>query len=80
MTVTCSPKTLGYSTCKQKMMKKYILMLMMVAMTISAKAQVAKVYDETIDPFEQIDKAVAKANESGKFVMIQLGGTGVLGA
>ena len=33
-----------------------------------------KVYDETINPFEQIDQAVAKAKASGKYVICQVGG------
>ena len=40
---------------------------------ITAYAQ-NKVYDESIDQFEQIDKAVAKAQQDGKFVICQLGG------
>ena len=40
---------------------------------ITAYAQ-NKVYDESIDQFEQIDKAVAKAQQAGKFVICQLGG------
>lgn len=31
-------------------------------------------YDETIDPFEQIDQAVAQASQTDKFVVCQLGG------
>ena len=31
-------------------------------------------YDESIDPFEQIDQAVAKAKTDGKYVICQLGG------
>lgn len=33
-----------------------------------------KIYDETIDPFEQIDQAVAQASQTDKFVVCQLGG------
>jgi len=33
-----------------------------------------KVYNEEINPFEQIDQAVAKAKTEGKFVVCQVGG------
>ena len=33
-----------------------------------------KVYDENINPIEQIDQAVAKAKSEGKFVICQVGG------
>ena len=33
-----------------------------------------KVYDEDINPIEQIDQALAAANTRGKFVMCQVGG------
>jgi len=37
-------------------------------------ATLKKVYDEQINPLEQIDAAVAKAKAEGKFVVCQLGG------
>lgn len=45
-------------------------------MMVSAQSQLKKVYDETINPMEQIDKALATAkSESGqKFVICQVGG------
>lgn len=45
-------------------------------LTITADAQTAvkKVYDETIDPIEQIDQALVKAKSDGKFVVCQVGG------
>ncbi|MGI6233525.1 MAG: DUF255 domain-containing protein [Prevotella sp.] len=56
-------------------MKKYILGLLMAIMTIATtNAQNVKVYDETINPFTQIDNAVAKARQTNKFVICQLGG------
>lgn len=33
-----------------------------------------KVYNDNIDPLEQIDKALVQANENGKFVICQVGG------
>ena len=45
-------------------------------LAISANAQTAlkKVYNEEINPLEQIDQAVAKAKAEGKFVVCQVGG------
>ena len=35
---------------------------------------VKKVYNEDINPIEQIDQAIAKAKSEGKFVICQVGG------
>ncbi len=56
------------------MMKRFFLALMIAVTAFAAHAQLEKVYDEGIDPFVQIDNAVAKAKGENKFVMIQLGG------
>ena len=58
------------------MKKTIISMLLMAMMTLTAQAQttVKKVYDEEINQLEQIDKAVAEAKASGKFVIAQVGG------
>ena len=40
----------------------------------SAQAQLKKVYNDDINPMEQIDKALAQAAEQGKFVFCQVGG------
>lgn len=53
---------------------KKIFLILALAITLSANAQVAKVYDETIDPMTQIDQAVAQAKQSGKYVVCQVGG------
>ena len=50
-----------------------ILMLMTV-MTITAQTALKKVYNENIDPMEQIDKALVKAKAEGKYVVCQVGG------
>lgn len=50
-----------------------ILMLMTV-MTITAQTTLKKVYNENIDPMEQIDKALVKAKANGKYVVCQVGG------
>ena len=39
-----------------------------------AKVELKKVYNEDINPLEQIDQAVAKAKSEGKFVICQVGG------
>ena len=50
-----------------------ILMLITV-MTITAQTALKKVYNENIDPMEQIDKALVKAKANGKYVVCQVGG------
>ena len=59
-------------------MKKSILTIAFGLVTIIASAQTGlkKVYDETINPMEQIDKAVATAKSANpeKYVICQVGG------
>ena len=58
-------------------MKKTIISLLMVtfvALSMQAQTTAKKVYDEEINQLEQIDKAVAEAKASGKFVIAQVGG------
>jgi len=55
-------------------MKKLLLLLVALTTVVTAMAQNAKIYDESINPFEQIDQAVAKAQLSEKLVICQLGG------
>ncbi|MBP5561308.1 MAG: thioredoxin family protein [Muribaculaceae bacterium] len=59
-------------------MKLKPLFLLIVAATISlaASAQngLKKVYDDTLNPLEQIDKALEQARHDDKFVVCQLGG------
>lgn len=57
-------------------MRRIILaMLMAVAVNVvNAQTALKKVYDENINPLEQIDRAVAKAKTEGKFVVCQVGG------
>lgn len=43
-----------------------------MSLMMPLKAQ--KVYDETIDPFAQIEAAVVQAQSEGKYVICQLGG------
>lgn len=57
-------------------MKRFALLscALLLGLTLSAQENLKKVYDESIDPEEQIDKAVSRAASSGKYVMCQLGG------
>lgn len=57
-------------------MKKTLIITLAFAVfsIVCINAQVKKVYDETIDQMEQIDKALAQAGEQGKFVICQVGG------
>lgn len=55
-------------------MKKCILLLFCLMASLSISAQLNKVYDETINPMTQIDNAIAKAKDSNRFVICQVGG------
>jgi thioredoxin-related protein len=57
-------------------MKRIVLALFAVLMAVTVDAQqgLKKVYNESINPLEQIDQAVAKAKANGKFVICQVGG------
>ncbi len=57
-------------------MKRIILALCAAVLAVTAQAQTAlkKVYNEEINPLEQIDQAIGKAKEEGKFVVCQVGG------
>lgn len=57
-------------------MRKNIVLLIAILFSLSSDAQMAqkKVYNEDIDPIEQIDQAVAKAKSEGNFVICQVGG------
>jgi len=58
------------------MMKRLTLiaLIMLLVASFASAQEVKKVYDETIDPIEQIDQALAKARTEGKFVIAQVGG------
>ena len=51
-----------------------VLLALLMAITIEAQTSLKKVYDEDINPIEQIDKALVKAKSEGKFVICQVGG------
>ena len=57
-------------------MRKVIIILIAVLFSLSADAQkgLKKVYNEDINPIEQIEQTVAKAKSGGKFVVCQVGG------
>ena len=57
-------------------MKKVLVALLAVLISLSANAQTGlkKVYNEDINPIEQIDQAIVKAKSEGKFVICQVGG------
>ena len=46
----------------------------LLAATVEAQTGLKKVYDEVINPIEQIDQAVVRAKAEGKFVICQVGG------
>lgn len=51
-----------------------MLMALIIAMATSAQGAAKKVYDEEINPMEQIERALAEAKSEGKFVICQIGG------
>ena len=57
-------------------MRKILIALLAVLLTATTDAQTGlnKVYNEDINPIEQIDQTVAKAKTEGKFVICQVGG------
>lgn len=55
-------------------MKHILLILAMFTSVINLWGQNNKLYDETIDPFVQIDEAVVSARNQNKLVICQLGG------
>lgn len=55
------------------MKKTTLTVLTVVVFALTTNAQgLKKVYNEAINPIEQIDHAVAKANSEGKFVICQV--------
>ena len=58
------------------MNRRIIICIITLFIGISVNAQTAlkKVYNEDINPLEQIDQALVKAKTNGKFVVCQVGG------
>ena len=52
----------------------FLLCVLFSTLTLNAQTTIKKVYDEDINPLEQIDQALAKAGAEGKFVICQVGG------
>ena len=57
-------------------MKRIVLALLAVLLTATMDAQTGqkKVYNEDVNPLEQIDQALVKARSEGKLVICQVGG------
>ena len=60
----------------KKILTIVVLAVALFAITANAQEQPApkKVYNEEINPLEQIDKALVQAQAEGKFVICQVGG------
>jgi len=59
------------------MMKRSVLfglIALFISLSVQAQTALKKVYNEEINPLEQIDQAVFKARVGGKFVICQVGG------
>ena len=54
-------------------MKKFFLSLVLLSAFAFASAQ-EKIYDESLNGMEQIEKAITEARESGRYVLCQVGG------
>ena len=55
-------------------MKVILFLMTFFALSMNAQTTLKKVYDENINPLEQIDLALVKAKTEGKFVVCQVGG------
>ena len=51
-----------------------LLLAVLFSLTLSAQTALKKVYNEDINPLEQIDLSLVKAKSEGKFVVCQVGG------
>lgn len=58
----------------KKMIVSMLFAWMMLLPCMAQEAALAKVYNEEINPLEQIDQAVAKAKADGHYVICQVGG------
>lgn len=55
-------------------MKRILFAVILLSISFGIKAQLPKVYDETVDPLAQLDQALARAGAEDKFVLAQVGG------
>ncbi len=51
-----------------------LLSIVFFSQVTNAQTALKQVYDEELNPFEQIDQALLKARSEGKFVVCQVGG------
>ena len=51
-----------------------IIMAILFSVVVNAQTTLKKVYNEDINPIEQIDQAIVKAKAEGKHVVCQVGG------
>ena len=51
-----------------------VLFSFLLAFAVEAQTELKKVYNEDINPIEQIDQALVKAKSESKFVICQVGG------
>lgn len=51
-----------------------IIMAILFSVAVNAQTTLKKVYNEDINPIEQIDQAIVKAKAEGKHVVCQVGG------
>ena len=59
------------------MRRKFIwssLLAFLIVIQVKSQESLKKVYDEELNPMEQIDDALTKAKSEGKFVVCQVGG------
>ena len=54
--------------------KLFLFLTTFFALTVNAQTALKKVYNEDINPMEQIDQALVKAKTEGKYVICQVGG------
>jgi thioredoxin-related protein len=52
----------------------FAAMALLLSLHANAQTTAKKVYDESINPIEQIDAAISKAQSNGKYVCCQVGG------
>ena len=55
-------------------MRTFLFSFFLLLFSFTAQAQLPKVYDEQIDPMQQIDAALEAARSSDRYVICQVGG------
>ena len=59
---------------KRNIIISAIVLFLAISLNINAQETIKRVYNEEINPNEQIDQALATAKAEGKFVVCQVGG------